>query len=525
MGKGQKYLLRKLMSRLGHTSLFGDYMYDKVIKHPRCSSLAAYHYILSWIGIENEGIQVTSDVLEKEIPMPALVHLNRNMGEFAIIEAIEKDKVLLTNAIVTETLNRKDFDMIFSGYCIAIASDSELSIDQKDFFLWGLSHLSKYILPAILLVGLLFNLKINLYDILFSGLYILGLVSSVLLYSKQLGLHIKLSDTICDSGGDSTDCNAVMGSKGGKLFGVLSWSEIGIIYFASALITITIMGFTEMSYLLLIMSILSFPYVFYSIWYQYKVVKTWCPLCLTVQAVFTGQLIAAIMGFSDAGFEWYPLLIFIIVGITVLSAFYVFKPIFEKSLENPYLISAFTRIKQHSQVRSSLINNTAIDMTDVNQIVINRNAKNIITFVFSPLCGPCIAKINGLLALLAKYDVGLRVVFCIKDHKALKDKPLIEYFISQYNRSQETFLSYMKEYSENYSVIRKKNKNFSEDFTEIIYKHALWFASNNFVGTPVILYNDRILPSNYNLDDLEIMISENFEFQSEVEQTLTKSLD
>ena len=87
--KTQQNLMQALMQRLGHSSFMSDYVYEQLEKYPQKNSLASYRYILSWMGIENMGVHVSSEILATEIPMPAIVHLNHNGAPFAIVDKID----------------------------------------------------------------------------------------------------------------------------------------------------------------------------------------------------------------------------------------------------------------------------------------------------------------------------------------------------------------------------------------------------------------------------------------------------
>lgn len=517
MNQTKKNLLKALMRRLNHSSLMSDYVYEQLEKYPQTNSLADYRYIMSWMGIENMGVQVSSETLAAEIPMPAIVHLDRSGAPFAIIDKIDSENVTMTAGRKTEKIPRQRFDEIFSGNCIAFATDSP-DIDKKDYIRWLIVKASKYALPAIASIALILCLivpqPINIFGIIYAVLFITGLAASVMLFSKQEGVQIKLADTICRSGGESSNCNSVMDSKGGKLFGIISWSDIGVIYFATALISLLVLGYDNLGLIVSILSVICIPYVFYSIWYQWRIVRKWCPLCLAVQAVFLLQLIVAIFAFHYTGmqFHLYPLIVFGIIGIIIATSLFILEPIINRAVKYPYMESAFIRFRHQPEVMNLLMKSKSYDTSGVSQMIINPEAENIITFVFSTFCGPCLVKIKGIMKLLTKYDIGLRVVMPIKNPQDAKELSLIEYFITRYLESPEKFIQLMESYPDDYSTIRQKFGTFKSSNPEVVHgmilSHYQWFYSNGFTGTPVILYNNHKLPDYYNLQDLEVIIIE-----------------
>lgn len=83
------------------------------------------------------------------------------------------------------------------------------------------------------------------------------------------------------------DCNAVLTGKQAKLFSWLSWSEVGFFYFTGCLLVLLFSANTLNNSIALIawLNILSLPYTIFSIYYQWRVAKQWCVLCLVVQAL------------------------------------------------------------------------------------------------------------------------------------------------------------------------------------------------------------------------------------------------
>lgn len=128
---------------------------------------------------------------------------------------------------------------------------------------------------------LLFGIR-AIFDV---GLVLLLLINSIgvyigyLLVIKQLNIQSGYGDRIC-SLFKRSDCNNVLESDAAKLFGVFSWSEIGLGYFVTNVFFICL----QPSYIpcLALINILGLPYTLWSIWYQKFRARQWCPLCLIV---------------------------------------------------------------------------------------------------------------------------------------------------------------------------------------------------------------------------------------------------
>jgi uncharacterized membrane protein len=126
---------------------------------------------------------------------------------------------------------------------------------------------------------------------------IMGLAATVLLLVYEIDKSNAFVKSIC-AAGKQTNCGAVLQSKASKIFG-MSWGEAGFFYFASTFLFVLFPGtnFATKIFLLSIANALAAPYILFSVYYQWKVVKQWCLLCLTVQAVLVLELAWAIFNF------------------------------------------------------------------------------------------------------------------------------------------------------------------------------------------------------------------------------------
>ena len=88
----------------------------------------------------------------------------------------------------------------------------------------------------------------------------------------------------------ATDCGAVLTSKGGTVFSGLKLSDLSILYFMGLsicwVISLPVIGQNNA---VLPITLLALPITFYSVFYQYRVIKKWCTLCLGVVAILWFQ--------------------------------------------------------------------------------------------------------------------------------------------------------------------------------------------------------------------------------------------
>jgi len=86
------------------------------------------------------------------------------------------------------------------------------------------------------------------------------------------------------------DCQLVIDSPAGKIFGLVHAADLGVLYFAGTLLVLVSSAFSPDFYYhalyLGALNLFTLPYTLFSVAYQAFKVRRWCALCLIVQAVF-----------------------------------------------------------------------------------------------------------------------------------------------------------------------------------------------------------------------------------------------
>ena len=104
-------------------------------------------------------------------------------------------------------------------------------------------------------------------------LKIIGTSTTSILLLYEIDKNNAFVKNLCGIGG-KTNCDAVLNSSASKIAGI-SWSEIGFFYFAATTIGLLLpilsspIKFTWIA----IANVFAFPYVFFSIYYQWRVIK------------------------------------------------------------------------------------------------------------------------------------------------------------------------------------------------------------------------------------------------------------
>jgi len=382
------------------------------------------------------------------------------------------------------------------------------------------------LLPFIVLTGLLLIAGINLLSIdnrliialsfgyLFSG--IAGVLISFMLVMHEMDSYNPFIREVCGMFGKQSSCQTVLSSSTSSFLGV-SWSIWGFAYFTSLLIsTIFFSGSISNIINWSIVSILISPYILFSIYYQWKVVKAWCPLCLLIQMLILINLtlgITALYFSSFRGFDIHQLLISFIMGIGILSIISMIIPAFKDAKKTKEYLMRWRKLHYKSEVFNALLRDRqpAIYYDDLGILLGDVEAPNEIVKVCNPYCGPCSQAHPELDAILKNnLNVKVRVIFTATgqndDYRTAPVRHLLA-VEEKYGKEEvhealsDWYSSGKKDYG---SFALKYPVNGSLDLQDAkILKMREWCDNMKIRVTPTFFVNGHEMPENYSIKDLK----------------------
>lgn len=383
--------------------------------------------------------------------------------------------------------------LIYAFYSIVSHSNSA----DKTFNYWGI-----YIQCLILLSGII--------------------VSCLLLWHEIDGAN-PLLHKFCTSVSQG-NCDAVLNSKHSKVFGWLSWSEVGFFYFTGGLLTLVFI--TPVTYALALigyLNILALPYTIFSIYYQARIVRQWCVLCLLVQGLLIlGAVNVIFQGFLIP-FYHIPATVYIFTALCYLGPVllwysikhYLFRLQEAKNTKREYL-----RVKFNPDLFETLLKNQKKINTSTEGLGIdigNPNASNQLIKVCNPYCGPCSRahpKIEKLLDNIPNLKV--KIIFTtpnVKESETFKITAHLLALTSQItdqdkieNILDSWYMQDKKEYDKfrlNYPI-----DVLLEDQASKIENMFQWCETNNISFTPTFFINGYRLPDVYDIEDLSYFLLE-----------------
>lgn len=505
-------------------------------QHPNYPSLLSVSDVLTNLGIENMAIKLPGSNLAR-LTAPFLAHIsNATTGSeiFAVVHKLDEFTLQFFNP---ETNKKQDisyehFLQIYKG-TVLIAEVGEKYVETKyqekrnveireNLF----TRLSIFLLPLLALAGCsIAFIYVNAWEAsLLLIVTLIGCLISFLLLLHEVDEHNPIIQQICQPG-KKVNCSAILNSKGSKFFGI-SWSILGSAYFFGFFLSLVVTGITDSSVLFLLswLNIFSLPYIFYSVYYQWKVAKQWCLLCLSILAVLVIQfLISSIGGLYSlplsevAAQSW--LAVFTCVSISFFVINLLIK-VSKKAKEGKMRTTELLRLKHNQQVFEAILSrqNSIDSSVDGLGITIGNmtNPELTIVKVCNPYCGPC-AKAHPAIDQLIDSNPGLKVqiLFTASGKSTDKKTPPVRHLLGLAQRDDPGLIRealdawYLAE-EKDYKLFATKfpvDNSLLQSQDEKIIAMDDWCKQNNIAFTPTFFINGYQLPKIYNINDLKYFLT------------------
>ncbi|MCD7936377.1 MAG: thioredoxin domain-containing protein [Tannerellaceae bacterium] len=495
-----------------HTKNYSNKLYEE---HPHKNNLYGLSQMLSTYKIENVGLKVKSDIRTlQDIEPPFLVQIQ---GGFAILSRISDTQVEYYQDGKKIVIPHEEFIKLFTGIVLVGEADDKsgephYETNRKN----DLIAKGKQILLLAVWVVLLSSLGcingfykswglVTALLISLTGGYI-----SYLLVLKQMKIQSKYADQLCSLFLHKNECNDILETKASKLFGIFSWSEIGLGYFMSNLLIIV--AFPSLYSYVAILNVCALPFTLWSLWYQKWVFKQWCGLCIFVQIIlwilFINNLAAGLIVWPDI--TWYALLVTGCLYLLPLLILNILIPRLSEALKMQEVTQKFNSLKADDDIFKSLLKSQEqyVVTRDLGILMGNPTAPNLLTVVSNPHCGPC-AKLHTQIEQLIN-TCGEK--YCIQYILTSFNKELEEsarLFIAMYQQQDPAaFLAFLHEWytsgKDNREETYKKYPftGSDEQLVTEFEKQKEWIQKSNIHATPTLLFNGHLLPEKYKVEDL-----------------------
>lgn len=435
----------------------------EIEQHPDYPSLLSISDVLNSYGIENIGIKFKPEKIS-ELPRPFITQITgKRTGIlfFTIVKEIGDNFVEYYDSEKHGWNKISKEEFWDNGTEIALLIEADNKAGEKDYSKNRKIEKQKSFqnsvivmsIPVITLIaGFLAIIQYGAIAILpfvFTILNLIGAITTSLLLWYELDQHNPLLQQIC-SAGKKIDCGAVLHSKASKIGGI-SFSAIGFTYFTGMLLFLLFSGITNPGALFASawINAAAVPYVFFSVYYQWRIVKQWCLLCLCVGSTLVLQLATTIFG------HWHSLLSLTSVSpylvTSVLIAFIVpfvisilLVPSLQRAKEGAQHFTDLQKLKHNKQVFEALLQRQKkiADAPDGLGIYIgDNNATFKLIKVCNPYCGPCSRAHTPIEDLLHNNpDVQLQLIFTASNKESDIGGPPVKHLLAIAEKHEENIL-------------------------------------------------------------------------------------
>ena len=483
--------------------------------HPTYPSLHSVTGVLDHFSIKNFALEVpkNNETLHLlPINFLALIKEDSYNG-FVFAKRIDQTLQLSYNDNQKKSVTETDFLNIWSGVLVIIeVDDNEIVKETKKE-----SFTNRNILAtAIAIISIFFIYQNTLFPTIHFFLSLIGLSVCTLILYHDLGIDSKALSKFCSEGNKKTNCNDVLNSKGAKLFGYFKLSDAGIIYFVSLIVSSVILKNSSNNYSpLIIISLLAIPFTFFSVYYQFSIVKKWCPLCLTVVSILWLQAIAILTSnYNEMSLGINAILTTTFCFFFSFALWQFMSPLLKKEQELNTLKITHFKFKRSFNIFKSLINNSQKINTYINnptEIILGNykgEALLEVVLVTNPLCGFCREAHQLVEKLLGLKDRSISIIvrFNVSDDSNSLDSKISLRLIEIYNLSGKD--DCLKAMHDIYSSITptdwliKWGEPSKSEYKTTLFQEKEWCKQHSINFTPYIIVNGGPFPREYNKTDL-----------------------
>ncbi|RTL55512.1 MAG: Vitamin K epoxide reductase [Sphingobacteriales bacterium] len=505
---------------------------ESLLEHPFYPSLLSLSDTFAKFNLKNAAFKIETTQIETiETPFIAF-HQVENVGkDFILVQDINKNNVTFYhNRLSKKTISREQFlesfqKIVWLAENAAQKNNQQYKVYKKEELFTRLKQWVAIIAAFMVISGLIVlnqQISFNSYIpyIAIVCVKLMGILATSLLLIYEIDQNNPFIKNLCGIG-KKTNCNAILHSKASKIAGV-SWSELGFIYFASTCIILLLpgLGLDNKFAFISLLSACASPYIIFSIYYQWKVIKQWCPLCLIVQLTLLLELIwsvshvalftkISILNIVNTNF----LVVVSIAVILPIIFLFFFKPIFLDAKKYSLYFHAYRRTHFNPDIFNALLVQQPAAPDGWQNIGIsigNPEGKINIIKVCNPYCNPC-SEAHPILEELihSNKNIQVKIIFLCSS----KGEMVVNHLMGIYAEGNELktrnaldawYLSVEKDY-EQFSQKFSVNPSLKDQQQEVNTMNK-WVREAGIAFTPTLFINGYRLPEDYSIEDLKNII-------------------
>ncbi|HMI08121.1 MAG TPA: vitamin K epoxide reductase family protein [Flavobacterium sp.] len=510
----QKYLV---LSQYGGYFASFENLYSS---HPDYPSLFAATHSLELLSIENMAVKLPKESL---IDLP--VHFIAGYdGDMVLVSKMNEQIVVETEKGKKSLLSFADFAAKWDGIVLAIEPNAKIE---------PASHKAgkKWLKPvACIAVFIAFSFIFKHYDLLAYSLLLTsltGLGIGIFIFRDKLGIKDEFISKMCNLGGQLS-CDTVIGSNQGSINKWFGFADLPLLFFSISSFAILINP-TGASRLTGILSLISLPIIIYSVYIQAAVIRKWCFLCLVISSLLVIQATTIAFWWEDGAFSSPSLFSYFVVSVIVVLLWSSVKPVIETQRSNTAEMQNLKKFKRSFPLFEFL--SKEVQYPDLLRHLEgpefgNPMATNKLILFISPSCGHCHTAVEDGFEIIGRFPdkVSLKLLFNINPDN--EDHPYQEVVktILAMNLSEKDLLKeavtdwHIRKIGLEKWLQKWKVETFDMKVNHQVFSQYSWCLQNEFNYTPVKIINDRLVPPEYEIMELQYFLND-FQEEDEVSGT------
>ncbi len=488
-----------------------DLFEDTFLSHPNYPSLYSVTDSLSYLSIENIALKIPK---EQFVELPEFF-LAIFKGELVLIKKTKSFVLTENQKGIKQRLSTNEFLKDWNQIIVVIESNSQINKSQFNSF----SKWVSYLLPVALLVFLSVSLC-DFSGLSFSllGLTITGLLVSVLILQEKFGVKTEIGSKLCNVSAKAS-CESVIKSNKGEIIKGLNFFDLPILFFGINFLAL-LLDPIHSSSLIVILSLVSIPFLGYSVWLQKVSLKKWCFLCLVVSLVIMVQGILIFLypqSFNNLNFR--NSLSYIQSSILIITSWFFIRPIFEKSIQLKNELNVYKRLKRNFKVFKSFSKKVEVleGFEKLKGIQYGDSKAPVrLTLFLSPSCGHCHKAFQDAMDLFEKNknNIYINILFNVNPENSSNQYLSVVGTLLTLNSSNEKLAKEaLSDWHINNMNLIDWQKKWQVPSFDMIANNQLmrqyeWCLANKFNFTPVKIVNDELFPNEFDLSDIKYFLND-----------------
>lgn len=491
-------LLEKYLNNNNYNSLTGV-VKDNWMSHPNYPSLLAATDSLTSSSIENFAIKIPFKHF-KELPNVFITELEKDSKEFYFLEKDDLVVKITNEKGSSSFLKHEDLSNIWTGVVLIIEENEQTKTLQTS---------NSLKLAALLFTLGLFIIYTNNYNVLSSIFLILslfGVFISIEILKTYLQDNNLYESSFC-SASKEFSCSETIKSQKYVFSQYVEFVDLPIIFFgfASVGLVLSVVSINTIG----ILSSLSLPIIVYSIYVQKMVLNKWCLLCLLISFILITN--TCLFWFFQLGFKTFTISEIVLIPAIATLWFYVKKLLLAEQ-KNKISINELLRFKRNEDVFNA-ISFDVLNAEELNSLpkvsIGNTNAPNTLLLFLSPSCPHCHTAFEEAISILEKHNEKLKLEIAYNLNVNNAENPYLDIakIIMQLFNQKRDYKSALTDWHTNKLDIKVWIEKWSLDKEFLIENEQLekqfqWCFKNEFNYAPIKIFNGKLLPHAYVIDEL-----------------------